>query len=150
MKMTSFYLMTAALAGAVWLAGCATPEAHIRKHPEIIAQLVPGQLELIKEGRVGPGFDMEMVRRALGEPDPVRRRTTVTISNEIWSYTTFENADGRPLYRGLYHRYYASGNPLYPFYLDYPARREHEHFRVVFKGEKVIAIEKDPAVAGLN
>jgi hypothetical protein len=53
-------------------------------------------------------------------------------NSQIWSYVTYDAPDGRPLYRGWYHRYYAWRDPLYPWYLDYPVRREHEHFRVVF------------------
>jgi hypothetical protein len=151
---THIFLLTAALAGAMGLAGCATPETRIRTHPEIVAQIAPPQLDLIKKGRVAPGFDMEMVRLALGEPDRVDMRaitgTTTGDCNEIWTYANYESAEGRPLYRGLYHRFYVAGNPLYPFYLNYPARRERERFRVVFKGDKVIATEKDGTVAKLN
>jgi len=147
-------LVLAACAGALGWAGCATPQTRIRNHPEIVARIAPPELELIKKGRVAPGFDMEMVRLALGEPDRVGMRAkegdSTGVTNEVWTYANYESADGRPLYRGYYHRYYVAGNPLYPFYLNYPARRERERFRVVFKGDKVISTEKDGAVANLN
>ncbi len=147
---THIFLLTAAVAGALSLMGCATPETRIRTHPEIVAKIAPPQLDLIKKGRVEPGFDMEMVRLALGEPDRVAMRATAGDSNEVWTYANYESAEGRPLYRGLYHRFYVAGNPLYPFYLNYPTRRERERFSVVFKGDKVIATEKDGTVAKLN
>src|ERR1700676_4792994 len=115
MKTTKSRRLIAMLACAMGLAGCATPETRIQKHPEIVAQLVPERLELIKQGRVEAGFDMDMVRLALGEPDHVRIRPQTDGSNEVWSYTTYETQDGRPLYRGLYHRHYLAGDPVHPF-----------------------------------
>ena len=152
MKTTrNFSLLAGAACAALWLGGCGTPEARIQKHPEIIGRLAPGQLELIKQGRVGVGFNMEMVRLAVGEPDHVRMRTTPdNRSNEIWSYATYESRDGHPLYRGLYHRYFLSGNPDYPYYKNFPERREKDSFRLVFRDDKVISIETDPAVAAAN
>lgn len=154
MKNAKTRLALAAFAAAVtWLAGCATPEVRIRKHPEIVRELPPDQLSLIKDGKVEEGFDMDMVRLALGEPDHVKIRPQKDGSNEVWMYSTYETKDGRPLYRGLYHRYYLTGDASHPFYLNDSLRREHERFRVVFKDEKVVAIEKEnenPTLARLK
>lgn len=147
---SSRLLLLAAAACIAGLAGCATPEARIQKHPKIVSQLAPEQLDLIKHGQVVVGFNMDMVRLAVGEPDQVRIRAKVDGSNEIWSYATYESQDGKPLYRGLYHRYYLRDDAVYPYYTNYPRRREHERFRVVFQDDKVIAIEKGEALAKLN
>jgi hypothetical protein len=131
--------------GLVLLAGCSTPETRISKNPEVFARLTSEQQQLIKEGKVGIGFDMAMVKLALGDPDRVRIRTDRRGESEIWSYVTYEGDDGMLLYRGYYHRYYYGygGMPFYPYYLGYPSRHEHEHFRVVFHDGKVVAIEKE-------
>jgi hypothetical protein len=142
------------LACAGWLAGCMTPESRIRRHPEIIARLPPAQLELIRQGQVAPGFDMEMVRLALGEPDRVTMRETAVArtdaGTEVWGYATYESAQGQPLYRGFYHFYYLSGDPDYPFYANYPGRRVSGRFNVVFRGDRVIDVERDAPLVGRN
>jgi hypothetical protein len=35
------------------------------------------------------------------------------------------------------------GDPLYPYYLSVPGRREREHFRVIFRNGRVTAIEQE-------
>lgn len=153
MKTAKTCLALAALAAATWLAGCATPEVRIRKHPEIVRELPPAQLDLIKDGKIEEGFDMDMVRLALGEPDHVKIRPQKDGSNEVWMYANYETRDGRLLYRGLYHRYYLAGDANHPFYLNYSLRQEHDRFRVVFKDQKVVAIEKEsdnPTLARLK
>lgn len=138
-------LATLILAGGlVLLSGCSTPETRISKNPEVFARLTPEQQQLIKEGKVALGFDMPMVKLALGEPDRVRIRTDAQGTSEIWRYITYEADDGMILYSGFYHRYYyGMGDPFYPYYLSYPRRHEHERFRVVFREGKVVTIEHE-------
>lgn len=143
MKTSKFLLTALAALAAVILAGCATPESRIRQNPAAFSRLAPAQQELIKHGQIAIGFDQEMVQLALGEPDHIRTRTDASGVSEIWSYTTYEEPDGAPLYRGWYHRYYYMGDPFYPYYLSYPARREREHFRVTFRDGKVVSIEEE-------
>lgn len=137
---THVYLV-AVLALAAWLAGCASPDTRIKRSPEIFARLTAEQQALVKEGRVGIGFDADAVMLAVGVPDRKWTRTDASGTSEVWSYTTWENDLGQPLYRGWYHGY----SDLSPFYyLNYPARREREYFKVVFSREgKVVAIEGD-------
>jgi hypothetical protein len=59
----------------------------------------------------------------------------------MWHYVTFETDDGVLLYTGYYHHF--RGPVFYPYYLDYPARREHDHFKVAFQAGKVVAIEEE-------
>ena len=143
MKTSKIYLVLAALF-AVAFAGCATPEARIQKNPEIFARLTPAQQEMIKKGQVGVGFDREMVKLALGEADRVLARTDKAGTSEIWSYVTYDGGDGYPLYRGYYHRYYGWGDPLYPYYMNYPSRRMREQLKVAFGADgKVSSIEQE-------
>jgi len=131
-----------AAVAALVLTACSTPETRIRQNPAAFSRLTPDQQELIKKGQIAVGFDQEMVQLALGEPDHIRTRTDAHGVGEIWSYTTYENADGVLLYRGWYHRYYL-GDPFFPYYLNYPVRREHEHLRVIFRDGKVEAVEQE-------
>lgn len=142
-------LFAAASALALLAAGCSTPETRIRDNPEIFNRLSPQEQDLIRQGRVGIGFDQDMVKLAVGEPDRIWTRTDAEGATESWSYTTYESADGFPLYRGFYHRYHFHhhyhgwGDPFYPYYLSYPSRREREVFKVVFKDGRVTSIEQE-------
>jgi len=79
------------------IAGCASPEARIKQNPELFAKLTPEQQALIKEGRVAVGFDEDMVKLAVGEPDRKWIRTDAAGSSELWSYTMWESTGGQPL-----------------------------------------------------
>jgi hypothetical protein len=138
-----FVLVAAALA-AIGLAGCDTPASRIRDNPGLFSSLPAQQQDLIKQGKVAVGFNMDAVRLALGEPDRVRTRSTADGNTQIWTYVTYETPEGMPLYRGWYHRYYMWGDPMYPWYDGYAGRREHEHFRVVFnRTGMVTAVEQE-------
>jgi len=130
-----------ALAGVVLLAGCSTPQTRIKKNPAAFDRCTPEQQDLIKQGKVALGFDVEMVKLALGDPDRVTTRTDASGTSEVWHYETYETSDGAILYTGYYHHFW--GGPMYAYYLDYPARRAVDHFRVAFKGGKVVAIEEE-------
>jgi outer membrane protein assembly factor BamE (lipoprotein component of BamABCDE complex) len=142
MKTSKFLLLAATALAALCVAGCSTPEARIRKNPEAFARLTPAQQDLIRKGQIAIGFDQEMVQLALGEPDHIITRTDATGASEIWSYTTYESPDGMLLYRGWYHRYYYWGDPMFPYYLDYPHRQERDHYRVTFKDGRAVSIEE--------
>lgn len=129
------------LATIIVLGGCSSPESRIKENPAAFARCTPQQQELIKQGKVDIGFDQEMVKLALGEPDRVYERTDAAGRSETWVYTTYEGSDGMLYYRGWYHRYYGAPR-LYPYYLDYPNRREQERFRLVMRNGKVESIEQ--------
>jgi outer membrane protein assembly factor BamE (lipoprotein component of BamABCDE complex) len=128
-------------AGLVLFAGCSTPDRRIEKNPEAFNRCAPQQQELIKQGKVAVGFDEEMVRLALGDPDRITTRTDASGQSEVWHYVTYETDDGVLLYTGYYHRF--RGPVLYPYYLDYPERTEHDRFKVSFKDSKVVSIEEE-------
>jgi hypothetical protein len=147
---TRHLLCLVAAGAALFAAGCSTPETRIRQNPEVFNRLSASEQELIREGRVAIGFDQAMVRLAVGDPDRVWSRTDLEGATESWSYTAYESVDGFPLYTGYYHRFYGPrygpwgyGRGFYPYYMSYPARREREVFKVVFKEGRVIAIEQE-------
>ena len=142
MKTSKFLLLAATALAALGITGCSTPESRIRNNPEAFARLTPAQQALIRKGQIAIGFDQEMVQLARGEPDHIRTRTEASGGSEIWSYTTYEGSDGMLLYRGWYHRYYYWDDPMFPYYLDYPHRRERDHYRVTFKDGRAVTIEE--------
>lgn len=134
-----------ALVTAVGLAGCSTPSTRIKANPEIFARLTPEQQSLVKAGQIALGFDMDAVKLALGDPDRITVRTDADGRREIWHYATYE-ADGRILFSGYYHtsRNWWGVGWEYPYYLDYPARRVRDRFRVLFNPSgKVAAITEE-------
>lgn len=135
--MKTIWLIAAVALGL--LAGCASPDARIKRSPEVFARLAPEQQALVKEGKVGVGFEADAVLLAVGSPDRKWTRTDAAGTSEVWSYTAWENNRGQPLYRGWYHGYAA-----YPaYYLNSPTRREREYFKVVFGADgKVSAVEQ--------
>ncbi len=139
--MKTFFSVLCLLSGLVCLTGCSTPASRIAKQPEVFSRLTPEQQQMIREGRVGIGFDKEMVRLALGDPDRVRERIDASGRSEIWYYITYEGTDGVLLYRGWYHRGWGGG--FYPYYLDVPTRRERSHDEVVFRNDRVVSVEQD-------
>ncbi len=143
MKTTrNFLLMSAALAAAL-LGGCTTPESRIKDSPAVFARLNPDQQALVKAGQIAPGFDMDAVKLALGDPDRILVETNASGSHEIWRYVTYEDYRGTIIFDGYYHRYWGWGGPYFwgggPYYNGYPAR-VHERIRVVFDATGHVAL----------
>ncbi len=136
------FLILLAWVGLIFQTGCYSPEARIKKNPELFSQLAPQDQELIKQGKVAVGFTPDMVKLAVGDPDRIYTRTDANGTSETWAYTTYETDSGVLLYRGYYHRYYRWGDPFFPYYTAYPARRSREYFRVTFANGRVSAIEE--------
>lgn len=139
--MKTFLFLLVSIGGFVLFSGCSTPETRIAKQPELFSRLTAEQQQMIREGRVGLGFDMEMVKLALGDADRVRERIDASGRSEVWSYVHYEGSDGMLLYRGWYHRGW--GNPYYPYYLTVPGRHERARDEVVFRDGRVIAIDQE-------
>ena len=134
-------LLCIALMG-LWLAGCATPDARIKKNQVLFDSLPAEAQAQIREGQVALGFTPEMVKLAVGEPDRRAVRTDAAGRTEVWSYTRYEAADGLPVYTGLYHRYY----PGYRYYGRgfYTERTEaREYFRVEFVEGVVSVVQQN-------
>lgn len=140
------------------LAGCASPQARIDKNPDIFKALPAEQQALIKEGKVGIGFEEPAVKLALGEPDRITQRTDAKGKSTVWRYTQYEDEYGAPLYTGFYHRgfgypygnfgypyggFYRPSGAFFPYFAGAAGRRERDHIRVVFADGKVTAIEEE-------
>lgn len=139
--MKSFLAVFALVCGLAVLTGCSTTESRIAKQPDLFNRLTSEQQQMIREGRVGIGWDMDMVNLALGDPDRVRERTDASGTSEVWTYLIYESTDGALLYRGWYHRGW--GSPFYPYYLTVPGRRERARDEVVFRNGHVVSVEQE-------
>lgn len=126
---------------ALLLAGCSSPQSRIDDNLEAFSKLPPDQQALIKQGKVGIGFDETAVKLALGKPNRISQRTDASGRSTIWRYVEYETDGGVALYTGFYHYSYAPF--FYPLYSDYGSRRERDHLRVVFVDGKVTAIEEE-------
>lgn len=130
-----------AFAALLLLAGCSSPQSRIEDNQEAFSKLPPEQQELIKQGKVGIGFDETAVKLALGKPNRISERIDAGGKSVVWRYVEYETDSGTVLYTGFYHYSYAPF--YYPFYTDYSARHERDTIRVVFKDGKVTAIEQE-------
>jgi len=131
----------------VLVSGCSTPETRIQKSPDVFARLNPDQQALVKAGRVAPGFDMESVKLALGDPDRIILHTDASGQHEVWHYVTYEDAQGAIIFTGYYHRRWGWGGPFFyggvPYYEGFPARI-HDRILVVFdQNRRVASIQEE-------
>lgn len=130
-----------AAAAFLLVSACSTPQSRIDGNPDAFSKLTPEQQALVKQGKVGIGFDETAVKLALGNPDRISERTDTNGKSTVWRYVEYESDSGVALYRGFYH--YAYAPIYYPFYTDYSARRERDTLRVVFAEGKVTTIEQE-------
>jgi hypothetical protein len=147
MKATSVFKLAAIAFCAVLLVSCASPESRIKDSPDVFARLNPDEQALVKQGKVAPGFDMDAVKLALGDPDRVTIHTDSTGTHQIWHYVIYEDYQGGIIYAGYYHRYRGWGGPYFyaggPYYAGYPAR-VHDRTRITFTtGNTVASIEEE-------
>lgn len=135
MKSSTFLALAPLALCAALLVGCSTPESRIKDSPAVFNSLPPEQQDLVKAGKVAPGFSMDAVKLSIGDPDHVTIHTDTTGSHQIWHYVTYEDYQGGIIYAGYWHRSRGWGGPfLYggiPYYDGYPAR-VHDRIRVVF------------------
>jgi len=135
MKLSLATLLLPVALGAFLVAGCSTPSSRIANSPGVFNALTPEQQDLVKQGKVAPGFSMDAVKLAIGDPSRVTIHTDQTGQRQIWHYVTYEDYNGVIIYGGYYHRWRGWGGPYWaagvPYYDGYPAR-VHDRIRVVF------------------
>lgn len=137
------------------LSACTTPDSRIKKNPDAFAKFPPETQEMIKKGQIALGFDQEMVRFAIGNPDRIRTRVDADGSKEVWSYTSYHVDTTVGFYGGYYPGYYGAYayRPwgYYPYWgagfggwgYPYSGSIPYEQFRVEFRGGKVTSIEQE-------
>jgi hypothetical protein len=126
-------------------AGCATPAARIRRNPQMFASFPPGVQENVRHGRIELGYTRDMVFIALGAPDRVYARTTVSTNAEVWAYmSAYVSTEPVPvvapgLVRDAQGNYYVTDGGGWLTVLH---EREYERLRVEFQDGKVVALER--------
>ncbi|MCC5805475.1 MAG: hypothetical protein JJU00_04015 [Opitutales bacterium] len=79
---------TAAVLMVLLLAGCqSTPSQRAEAENALFASYPPEVQEKLLAGRVEVGYDKDMVRFALGDPDRTRTRVTGQAEETVWIYT---------------------------------------------------------------
>lgn len=86
---TKIFTITGIIA-VLLLAACSTPEARIKRNPELFASIPPAEQALIKQGQIAIGFTPDMVRLALGDPDIIARKIDRSGTSEIWRYRGYD------------------------------------------------------------
>jgi len=124
--------------------GCASPEARIRRNPELFESFPPEAQEAIRQGTIEVGFTPEMVKMALGGPARVLQRRTAEADTTIWSYSGSRyRSSMRPVDT---HRSYRDRHGRLRTYSDWTwvdagQFVDYEVLRVEFRDGKVVAIE---------
>ncbi|MCX6997884.1 MAG: hypothetical protein NTV49_12550 [Kiritimatiellaeota bacterium] len=141
MKSIRSFLVSLALLAA---AGCATPAARIKAHPQLFASFAPDVQAKVRLGEVALGFSRDAVRMALGEPGRIYHRVTTNGVNEVWAYTAFD-------YRTTPQYATVLGSVTDPWpntafvpgvvLVDVQQRNEYETLRLEFENDRVRAIE---------
>jgi len=75
------------LIAALTLACASTPESRIEKNQALFDSYPAEVQEHVRSGRIAVGYDQEMVRMALGEPDETSRGLDQEGETVIWGYT---------------------------------------------------------------
>ena len=78
-----------ALPLALLLAGCATPEKRIQQNQDLFDSFPVAAQARIRGGQIDLGFQPEMVRIALGDPQRKLVRRTAEGEAEVWLYIDF-------------------------------------------------------------
>ena len=104
------------LAGAFFLAGCATVGGRISQRPDIYQSLSATDQALVSQGQIRPGMTMDAVWLAWGTPDqkiPGEARGRAT---ETWVYLRYETPPsyGGPYYYGPFDWSYIPPRFVYP------------------------------------
>lgn len=128
----------------VMAAGCSSPAWRIKQNPELFASFPAEAQGLIEQGQVDIGFDPDMTRMALGEPNRIYQRRTGEGSIEVWSYTARRVTTDRQrvtadfAYRDSDGRLRRTSDSVW---VDVDRELEYERMRVEFTSGKVSAIE---------
>ena len=136
MKKLGFPLVLVVVALVV--AACATPERRIAQNPELFESFPPEVQENVRQGIIQIGYDRDMVRIALGNPDRMSTRRREGEELEVWTYT------------GVYHttetyrvRDFGRFSTMdQNIVVDRTRRHAYERMRVEFKNGEVIAVEQ--------
>jgi hypothetical protein len=131
-------VLLVALALALALAGCSTPDSRIQKDSATFASYPPAVQAKIRAGEIEIGYTSDMVQMALGKPDRVFRRVTATGETEVWAYADKSPSVGFGFGFGSYGHHSGGGVAVGTS----TGGGRGDRFHVVMKAGKVSAIEQ--------
>lgn len=144
--MTKHTLRAVAAGVLLILAGCATPQARIKKRPDLFASFPPEVQANVIEGKIELGYTKDMVWIAMGRPDRVYRKRAEVGESEIWAYVQQQVTTERLWAERTVVLRDKDGKYVYEPHVDYvPYRvereREYEAVRIEFFEDRVRSIE---------
>ncbi len=130
---------SALMIGLLVTAGCAsTTESRIDREPDLFASFPPDVQELVRNGQVRVGFEPDMVRLALGEPNRKVIRQAADDQREIWYYEgryfTLESHD--------FHDRWHHGRPGAMIHYDTTRETIYDRMQLDFVDGKLVSIEQ--------
>mgnify|MGYP006294301461 CR=1 FL=1 len=129
------------VSAALFLAGCATPQARIQRNQQMYASFPPEVKRTVREGKIELGYTRDMVYIALGSPDRRYERVTDAGTVEVWAYTDTELTHAR-VHRAGWWPWWGPWYGPDPYYGSVAVPREYEELRVEFRDARVTAIER--------
>jgi outer membrane protein assembly factor BamE (lipoprotein component of BamABCDE complex) len=119
-------------------AACSTPDSRVKKNETAFQSWPPAVQENVRAGRIDVGYNQQMVRVALGEPDRLASRTTAHGTADVWIYFDKGPKFSLGLGFGSMHGSTGVGGGL-TVGDDW---RDQEILRVIFEGGLVTAVER--------
>ncbi|HMP75881.1 MAG TPA: hypothetical protein PKE12_06260 [Kiritimatiellia bacterium] len=129
---------------ALFAVGCSTPDARIKRNPELFQSLPPEIQENVRQGRIDIGYPQAAVRIALGAPNREYTRRTAETTVSVWAYTAERVSYERQRADARVRVYDAQGRRRTVtdwVWVDVERRHEYDRMRVEFTGDTVTAIE---------
>ncbi len=121
------------------LSACATtPEKRIARNPELFASFPEEVQENVRAGVIQIGYDRDMVRLALGEPDRISTRQREGEELEVWTYMGAYHTSDTYRVRD-FGRFSTMEQDII---VDRTRRHTYDRSRVEFRDGEVVAIEQ--------
>jgi hypothetical protein len=139
-------LLVAAI--ALGLVACSTVSSRIEQKADVFAKLDPATQLKIKQGIIDLGFTPDMVYIALGRPDETREIATEGGRETVWTYNSYYDRYEGTVHTGYRRSVYwdprIKGYRVYhePVYANVYSEQKNTDIRVIFKDDKVTAIEQ--------
>ena len=130
---------------AILMTGCATPEYRIKQNQALFDSFSPEEQAEIRLGKVKVGFNAEMAKIALGEPDRTYTRTTEQGVTKVWAYIQRITRTRREPVRGHF-RYRDSNGKVHhghgTDYVSVDTHIEYDRLRLEFAEGIITALEE--------
>jgi outer membrane protein assembly factor BamE (lipoprotein component of BamABCDE complex) len=130
------------------LTGCSTVSRRIEEKSSYFNTLDAQTQERLKRSAVKVGDTQDMVYIAFGQPDSVREKATSNTHETTWIYNTYRTEYAGTHFVGYHRRVYVNPRTRSryvaydPVYATAYRDRTEEYMRVMFRDDRVTAIEQ--------